>query len=343
MGKPKGIKNRECIKFPDGSYLGRRILSERNQGGKTFYKIQWDSGEITEEPEEHMVSNTELVETYKQIKEFNEDIKTHTRDNFIPISNKKASIYNRVSNTNGISINTQLNYAVEYCKNKGIHISDKTNDNGVSGRHMKNLHTGNLGRLLTYLTEDDTDSCIIIYNIDRLCRNVQGGLNFLQKCEENDIDVHFVMEDVVWNKDTSSFNKKNIRDGLMTAQHYSDQLSEKLKKSTALRRAKGNAIGRAPYGKKAGKNNNGIRKFIQHTVETNAKNKIMRNYKKYHLIQKFTKSFTYRRIIADLKLNNNTKKKREREWTSPMIAYIIKQMVREQQELADLNLNQMEL
>lgn len=343
MGKSRGNKNRECIQFGDGSYLARRILSERKRGSKTFYKIQWDSGEITEEPEEHMISNTELIETYKQIKKFNEDIKKHTRNNFIPLSNKQASIYNRVSNPSDMSLDTQQNYSVNYCKKNGITISDITKDNGVSGRNMKNLNTGNLGRLSTYLTEDDTDSCIIVYNIDRLCRDIQGGLNFLQKCEENDIDVHFVMEDVVWNKHTSSFNKKNIRDGLMTAQHYSDQLSEKLKKSTALRRTKGHAIGKAPYGKKSLINSNGIRKFTNHVGEFNAKNKIMKTYKKYHIIQKLPKSISYYKIISELKKNSSTRTKRGKEWTSQMISYIIKQTLKEQKELSDLNINNLEL
>ena len=343
MGKPRGNKNRECVKFADGSYLARQILSERKEGGKTVYKILWDSGEITEEPEEHMLANTELIENYKQIKEANKDINTHSRNKFIPLSNKKASIYARVSRANDMSLGTQTDYSVNYCKNKGITISDITTDNGVSGRHMKNFTYGNLGKLFTYLTEDDSDSCIIIYNIDRLCRDVHGGLNFLQKCEENDIDVHFVMEDVVWNKDTSSFNKKNIRDGLMTAQHYSDQLSEKLKKSNTLRRAKGNVFGRTPYGKKAGKNNNGIRKFSNHIGEMNAKNKIMKNYKKFHIIHKLSKSKSYTKIIRELKRNSNTRTKRGKEWTKNMIGNIIKQTLKEERDLSDLNLNNLDL
>ena len=343
MGKPKGTKNRECIKFSDDSYLARRILSKRKEGGKTFYKILWDSGEITEEPEEHMVNNTELLETFQTITDTNNNIKKHSRDNFILLSNKQASIYSRVSKESDMSLGTQENYSKAYCKNKGITISDITKDNGVSGRHMKNFTHGNLGRLITYLTEDDNDSCIIVYNIDRLCRDIQGGLNFLQKCEENDIDVHFVMEDVVWNKHTSSFNKKNIRDGLMTAQHYSDQLSEKLKKSTALRRTKGHAIGKAPYGKKAGKNKNGIRKFANHIGEMNVKNKIMKNYKKFHIIQKLSKNKSYTKIIRELKTNINTQTKRGREWKPHMIGNIIKQTLKEQRDLSNLNLNNMNL
>ena len=343
MGKPRGNKNRECVKFADGSFLARRILSERKEGDKTFYRIQWNSGEITEEPEEHMLANTELIETYKKIKEFNEDIKKHTRDNFKPLSNEQASIYSRVSKSNDMSLGTQTDYSKNYCKNKGITISDMTKDNGVSGRHMKNFTHGNLGKLFTYLTEDDSHSCIIIYNIDRLCRDVQGGLNFLQKCEENNIDVHFVMEDVVWNKDTSSFNKKNIRDGLITAQHYSDRLSETLQNSNTRLRAKGTVFGRAPYGKKAGKNNNGIRKFSNHIGEMNAKNKIMKNYKKFHIIHKLSKSKSYTKIIRELKRNSNTRTKRGKEWTKNMIGNIIKQTLKEERDLSDLNLNKLDL
>jgi DNA invertase Pin-like site-specific DNA recombinase len=343
MGKPRGNKNRECVKFADGSFLARRILSERKEGDKIFYRIQWNSGEITEEPEEHMLANTELIETYKKIKEFNEDIKKHTRDNFKPLSNEQASIYSRVSKSNDMSLGTQTDYSKNYCKNKGITISDMTKDNGVSGRHMKNFTHGNLGKLFTYLTEDDSHSCIIIYNIDRLCRDVQGGLNFLQKCEENNIDVHFVMEDVVWNKDTSSFNKKNIRDGLITAQHYSDRLSETLQNSNTRLRAKGTVFGRAPYGKKAGKNNNGIRKFSNHIGEMNAKNKIMKNYKKFHIIHKLSKSKSYTKIIRELKRNSNTRTKRGKEWTKNMIGNIIKQTLKEERDLSDLNLNKLDL
>jgi len=343
MGKPRGNKNRECAKFADGSYLARQILSERKEGGKTFYKILWDSGEITEEPEEHMLANTELIENYKQIKEVNKDINSYSRNKFIPLSNKKASIYARVSRESDMSLSTQTDYSINYCKNKGITISDITTDNGVSGRQMKNFTHGNLGRLFTYLTEDDTDSCIIIYNIDRLCRDVQGGLNFLEKCQENNIDVHFVMEDVVWNKDTSSFNKKNIRDGLMTSHHYSDQLSEKLKKSNTLRRAKGNVFGRAPYGKKAGKNKNNVRKFTNNVEEKNVITKIMNLYKTNHIEYKLSKSYTYHKIKTELKKNSKTRTKRGKEWTSQMISYIISKNTSEQKDLSNLNMNSLDL
>lgn len=343
MGKPKGIKNRECIKFADGSYLARRILSERKQGGKTFYKILWDSGEITEEPEEHIVNNTELIENFQNTSNTNDNIKKNARDKFIPLSNKQASIYSRVSRESDMSLGTQTDYSINYCKNKGITISDITKDNGVSGRQMKNFTHGNLGRLFTYLTEDDTDSCIIIYNIDRLGRDVQSSLNFLQKCEENDIDVHFVMEDVVWNKDTSSFNKKNIRDGLMTAQHYSDQLSEKLKKSNTLRRAKGADFGRAPFGKKAGKNKNKVRKFTNNVEEKNVITKIMNLYKKNHIVFKLSKSNTYRNIITELKKNSKTRTKRGKEWSKSMIKYLIKKTLQEERDLSELNINNLDL
>ena len=151
------------------------------------------------------------------------------------------------------------------------------------------------------------------------------------------------MEDVVWNKHTSSFNKKNIRDGLMTAQHYSDQLSEKLKKSNTLRRAKGADFGIAPFGKKAGKNKNNVRKFTNHVEEKNVITKIMNLYKKHHLMYQLPKSDTYRKIKTELKKNSRTRTKRGKEWTSHMISHIIKQTLNEQRNLSNLNMNSLDL
>jgi len=341
MGKPRGQKKRECYQFKNGTFLTRRIEKKRKVGRKWLYTIVWDSGEITEEPEEHIIDDTVLLANYEKIKKYNADIVNYAQANHIQISTKEATIYNRVSSVNNISISTQEKENVKYCRRNGIKISEIVNDDGISGRNMKNMKNGNLGSSLKYLTEDDYDSCIVLYSIDRLSRHTLYGLKFLNDCKNQNIDVHFTMENSVWDKHTSGYTKKNITDGLNQAQLFSDQTSEKIINTNSRLRAEGHELGPAPYGKKIIRDVDDIRKKVICDKENKIKNYIFKEYKKHHLITKMSKKCTFAHIASELKRKNMTK--RDKEWSNLMIKNLIIYILKEQREQSDFNLNNLVL
>ena len=92
----------------------------------------------------------------------------------------KGIIYYRVSTEdqaqNGVSLEQQKNYCLEYAKNHEIEIIKLFHDDGVSA---KTTNRKGLQELLSYCQKNykNIDS-VIVYKIDRLSRNVKDTLLF---------------------------------------------------------------------------------------------------------------------------------------------------------------------
>ena len=118
-------------------------------------------------------------------------------------------------------------------------------DNGVSGRNGKNLISGELAFWSSHIPNHST---IIVYSPDRWCRNTLKGLEVLDSLIKRDITVHFVTNNIDYNKTITSANRAMIQTELMTAEKQSNDTSEKIKGTLSRLKAEGHIIGKAPYG-----------------------------------------------------------------------------------------------
>ena len=158
-------------------------------------------------------------------------------------------IYSRTSKDNRISNSTQLETCLEYALINDIRLIPfgYQCDNNVSSRDMKNLDR-ELGFWSKHIPNGGH---IIIYSVDRLSRHMLKGLQFLDNMVSRDISVHFVTNNIIYNKTISSGNKAMIQSELQSAEKYSNITSEKIKTTQKLQRAQGHAHGgKAPYGYK---------------------------------------------------------------------------------------------
>jgi DNA invertase Pin-like site-specific DNA recombinase len=174
----------------------------------------------------------------------------HKHNKSIPQDNMKgyASIYVRCSNPNGISIDTQMKACLKYAKNRDLILQGVYIDDGVSGRQGKNLKNGEIGFWKEHI---ENYSNLLIYSADRLTRHLFSGLLFLNTMQEKDIDVHFVNNEVIYNKRISAMNKSSIQQELQTAEKYSNDTSEKIKGTINRLKNEGKYLpGRVPYGYK---------------------------------------------------------------------------------------------
>jgi len=172
----------------------------------------------------------------------------HKHNKSIPQDNMKgyASIYVRCSNPNGISIDTQMKSCLKYAKDRDLVLKGVYIDDGVSGRNGKNLKNGEIGFWKEHI---ENYSNLLIYSADRLTRHLFSGLQFLNTMQEKDIDVHFVNNEVIYNKRISAMNKSSIQQELQTAEKYSNDTSEKIKGTINRLKNEGKYLpGRVPYG-----------------------------------------------------------------------------------------------
>ena len=123
----------------------------------------------------------------------------HNRSVNNPV-NKKAFIYIRESQKNkkkfteSTSRNNQQHACLKFCKEHNIHVQYIAEDIGVSGRNMKNLERGELKLYKNYINESNI---MILHSIDRLGRHAGKALCFLDEMMERNIDVYFVLENIM--------------------------------------------------------------------------------------------------------------------------------------------------
>jgi len=214
--------------------------------------------------------NDYTLETGQIIYKHNKSIPQNTMKGY-------ASIYVRCSNPNGISIDTQMKECLKYAKERDLIIQGIYIDDGVSGRNGKNLKNGEIGFWKEHI---ENYSNLLIYSVDRLTRHLFSGLQFLNTMQEKDIDVHFVNNEVIYNKRVSAMNKSSIQQELQTAEKYSNDTSEKIKGTINRLKNEGKYLpGRIPYGYKRIKIN-GQLKQVENSIEKETINIIKTQYNK---------------------------------------------------------------
>ena len=194
-----------------------------------------------------------------------------------------AFIYCRSSRTNDCSIETQKIENIKYANKHGLQLLPFgfQYDNNISARNMKNLNDE-----LGFWTVDNMfipdGSHIIMYSVDRLSRNLTLGIQWLIAMCKRNIQIHFVLQDVIYKKNISSTAKSIVHQALLNAEHFSDITSEKIKNTIKRKAELGNYHGKAPYGFVKHKDNNGIHTLVVNNEEQFIINQIKARYKNLH-------------------------------------------------------------
>ncbi len=161
----------------------------------------------------------------------------------------KAIILARVSSKEqqeGYSIQTQIEQLSQYCQKKNFHVIQtfKIVESSTRGER-KEFKT-----MLEYANNQEEMIALITSNIDRLQRSFKEYSLLDTLIQEERIEIHFVNENKIINKDSSSGDKLMWNIGIAVAQNYTDVLSEKVKSALHTKRENGEWTSKAPIGYK---------------------------------------------------------------------------------------------
>ena len=228
---------------------------------------------------------------------------------------KFCTIYCRVSSNKQsnyqeghVSLEVQENLCNKYALENNYTVK-KTYIDVCSARNMNNQTE--LKKMIKKLMKNDL---IIFYDASRFSRNTLQGLNCLNTLEKKGISVHSVLDDC--NYDTFT-NKHNFRLLLAKAENESDQISARVKSSVLFRRKRGDFIGNAPYGYKAYKTDDGVRK-------------LKKNENEQYVIQFICKLVHDNKTYCDIaiKLNEMKIDKRGYTWTDNSVGSVVKSWIK---------------
>ena len=263
-----------------------KIIGERHTVEGLQYLVMWSNSE-TDWLNEQDISPY-AIEIYKEIRHANIDISVPMVDP------KEAFIYCR-SSINQEQIEKQKEACIQYCNEACIPIGYIIKDD-VSGRNMKNIDF-ELGVFTPYLNEGNV---IIVTEPGVLGRDLVKVTSFLYDMKQKGVDIHFVKQKIIYNKDTNAESKFTIRDILNKAELVSDVQSKSFREKQMKLRKQGHQLGTPPFGMKV-RNINGIRKFVTNNGEQKIITKIMTLYKVFMVQNGNKKKQTYQSIIDKFK------------------------------------------
>ncbi|MCG1311391.1 recombinase family protein [Staphylococcus epidermidis] len=111
------------------------------------------------------------------------------------LNKKRIGLYARVSTemqTDGYSIQGQLNQLKDYCQFQGYEVMDEYTDRGISG---KTTQRPELQRMLKDAKENKLD-CIMVYKTNRLARNTSDLLSIVEKLYKLNVEFFSLTEKI---------------------------------------------------------------------------------------------------------------------------------------------------
>ena len=110
------------------------------------------------------------------------------------LKQKRVGIYVRVSteiqNTEGYSINGQINQIRDYCQFHHFEVTDIYADRGISG---KSMNCPELQRMLKDANEGHID-CVMVYKTNRLARNTSDLLKIVEDLHKQNVEFFSLSE-----------------------------------------------------------------------------------------------------------------------------------------------------
>jgi DNA invertase Pin-like site-specific DNA recombinase len=184
---------------------------------------------------------------------------------------------------NSASQATQTTVCEQYCKDKKIH-----NSNNI--QHETCSASGSIKqKILLNIINTNKNKTLICYDVTRFSRSHRYGTELIHKCIDNNLEVHFVRENIVV-KDSKELHRFAM--ALLNAQNESDVLSARIKDSINFRKSNGtyNFI-REKFGFDISKDNNN--------------KKILKiNHQEQQVIEEMLKLY-YGCLSSEIKLENN--------------------------------------
>ena len=176
---------------------------------------------------------------------------------------KESIIYTRLSShnqsfNNGIyvSIENQIQRCSEYCNSNDMIILDTVTE-------IKSAKDITKQYSLNKILDENSNINIVFYNITRFSRNTGNAIQFINKCKEKNIRLHFVEENM---QVDHYMDLHRLRLGLSQAEYESNIISARVKSNNRVLKSKGWKFGVPKYGTCA-YIKNGIRKFKVNSYE----------------------------------------------------------------------------
>ena len=208
---------------------------------KIFLKIQWKNflGKILDENVNYTYEDIETVNSYTNnymnfviqnilVGDYN----LHFKDSKIV-----WHIYLRISEQNGVSLNTQLHHILEKAKKKGAIIGSILIHNGVSARKGRNLERRDFQYFINniLINFQSFTNEIHLYCPDRLSRGKREANDLIDEMREHNIPICFDLG----TQCGSSMNDGDmiyINNDLLEAEKLSDKTSERVRLSLKRKR-----------------------------------------------------------------------------------------------------------
>ncbi len=144
----------------------------------------------------------------------------------------------------GLSLENQESKIYSYADTKDLEVSEIYKDDGKSA---KNVKRDKLQEVLDGV-KDGTVGHVIIYKIDRLTRSIKDLGMLLELFEKHGVALSAVVESL----DTTSASGRMIVNMIgVIAQWERETISERTKSALAVKRKRGERLGRIPFGYKA--------------------------------------------------------------------------------------------
>ena len=172
----------------------------------------------------------------------------------------QSQLYTRVSTANqGFdSLSMQNTICLNYLNTKGITLSG-------SYQEVSSAYNGPQ-KILNTLLNNSSNCNLFVLNVSRFSRNVTNGINFIKIAQKNNINIHFIEENLDSNNVT---HHHNIRVKLSEAELESETLSRRINSRIAILKPTGYKFGVAPFGNQATINpTSGLRSFHSDSNET---------------------------------------------------------------------------
>ena len=155
---------------------------------------------------------------------------------------KAIAIYRVSTQSQCDSIEVQTQYVQAYCKKHPELELIKAHQLKESAYCLKPQE-------LDEIIKNAPNGCaIIVMKVDRLTRNTKDIPFFEEKIEQNDVEFHFIEENIIWNKDSPRKISNKMTALAVTAEQESISTSDRTKKCNVVMRSKGKITYPAPFG-----------------------------------------------------------------------------------------------
>ena len=237
------------------------------------------------------------------------------------IYNEVCFGYARQSTVNQKSISEQITEIKEKAHQDGYDYVVIFTYKG-SGWNIHNINKmtqfNEMVKLIKYL--NDFDIHIYIYDISRFMRNVLIATKFINDVfDPYNCTIYSIIDDKVWDKNNR--NRIEFLQGLVEAEKFAVQLSDKMKNNIKYRKSKGHHIGKARFGYERFKFKN-IYKTRPNSIEQNILGYIKKEISGKQFYSYTNKRYHYNQICN--KLNYHNLLKRGKKWSIKKLDYVIK-------------------